>query len=251
MNELLLWKPDSLLEPGIVDIAHAIADAGLHFRQMQSALSGRLIVLDHNHRFGECLKLYREQAIGMTLRQFSKWVEMSSTTQSRLEDSDGERSPSAGYLMRLRMIELKRQTALVKLSRRAGEPHKTNIMRIDRATSFGNPYGHGAAGAKMASEFRCETREQCVRAFMEWILAPERQWYLDHLSGFLGRTLGCWCVPELCHGHVVIALVRNMPWSGKLLGRDINPTKLWEEVQTAAKVSWTVGMLKSEGSVWR
>jgi hypothetical protein len=239
----LLWTPDALLETDIVDIAKAVGDAGINFRPMQSAMEGQLIVGNESKRFGECLRLYREHAVGMNLTQFAHWMDMSSTTQSRLEDDGpGSRHPSAGYLMRLRFMELKRRTSVVKYGRKAGDKAAAGTVKIDRTTRFGNPF---SVRGNVAVECRCETREESVRKFMTWALDPQRQWYLDHLPTFLGQTLGCWCVPELCHGHVTLALVRRLPWSGRMTGQSIDAGKLWEDVQEAVKVSMAVEFAKS------
>jgi hypothetical protein len=46
------------------------------------------------------------------------------------------------------------------------------------------------------------TRETCLEAFRKYILKDTR--LLQDISSELsGKTLGCWCHPLACHGHIL------------------------------------------------
>jgi len=49
------------------------------------------------------------------------------------------------------------------------------------------------------------TREDVVALYLTW-LHCERPDLLARTGELRGAVLGCWCVPELCHGHVLAAL---------------------------------------------
>jgi hypothetical protein len=48
--------------------------------------------------------------------------------------------------------------------------------------------------------------EKAVEAYRRWLLAPGQAELRARIVPELrGRTLGCWCKPGLCHGHVLAA----------------------------------------------
>ena len=53
------------------------------------------------------------------------------------------------------------------------------------------------------------TREQVVEKYEIWIKSRiEKDNNLkDELLKLNGKNLGCWCNPELCHGHILIKLI--------------------------------------------
>jgi hypothetical protein len=67
---------------------------------------------------------------------------------------------------------------------------------IGRPSKWGNPYKLGEDG----------TREQVVRWYDPYVRFT-RPDLLAALPDLHGKTLGCWCAPQLCHGHVLAALV--------------------------------------------
>jgi uncharacterized protein DUF4326 len=48
------------------------------------------------------------------------------------------------------------------------------------------------------------TREESISAYCRRLLAHPGM--LALVPALRGMTLGCWCAPELCHGHVLAAL---------------------------------------------
>ncbi|SEP53675.1 MULTISPECIES: DUF4326 domain-containing protein [Amycolatopsis] len=75
---------------------------------------------------------------------------------------------------------------------------------IGRPSKWGNPFVIGRDGS----------REQVITRYERWLLAqPELVAALAELSG---KTLGCWCAPNRCHGDVLAALSAGLtpadPW---------------------------------------
>lgn len=65
---------------------------------------------------------------------------------------------------------------------------------IGRPSKWGNPFVVGRDGS----------REQVIDRFEQWLLSqPELVSALGELSG---KTLGCWCAPNRCHGEVLVKL---------------------------------------------
>jgi hypothetical protein len=61
-------------------------------------------------------------------------------------------------------------------------------------SDWANPYSANKYG-----------REECLRKYEEYIRA--RPDLMARLGELKGKTLGCWCVPEACHGHVLLKLL--------------------------------------------
>jgi len=67
----------------------------------------------------------------------------------------------------------------------------------------------GAEGSKWANKYGDEewTRERRVDQYEALIKrTPELYQSLEELQG---KCLGCWCVPERCHGHALIKLLEE------------------------------------------
>ncbi|PJZ19816.1 hypothetical protein CEW46_21235 [Bacillus cereus] len=73
---------------------------------------------------------------------------------------------------------------------------------IGRGSKWGNPFSH-LDGTK--AQFKVGSREEAVRAFKNWILTQPH--LLNDLEELEGKTLGCFCKPQLCHGDVLVKLV--------------------------------------------
>jgi len=59
---------------------------------------------------------------------------------------------------------------------------------------WANPYKVGVDG----------TRQEVIEKYREYLLSNEELMRL--LPTIKGKTLGCWCVPSSCHGHVLAEL---------------------------------------------
>lgn len=74
----------------------------------------------------------------------------------------------------------------------------------------------GAVHSKWHNPNKSKTvgREQSCKMFREYILADKTiqsngKTLLQSLGELKGKTLGCWCHPEMCHGHVLRELVKE------------------------------------------
>jgi hypothetical protein len=69
---------------------------------------------------------------------------------------------------------------------------------IGRPSKWGNPFSIGKDG----------TREQVISKYREW-LGKNGSQRLHDLHELEGKTLGCWCKPQACHGDVLIELIKK------------------------------------------
>lgn len=72
-------------------------------------------------------------------------------------------------------------------------------VRIDRQTAWGNPFVLGRDG----------DRDEVLAKFLQWVTISDglaAQWIRDHVHELHGKTLGCWCAPQSCHGQILLAL---------------------------------------------
>jgi hypothetical protein len=74
---------------------------------------------------------------------------------------------------------------------------------IGRPSKWGNPYSHKP---ETIASILVESREEAVELYREWITAGEGQHLLLELGELKGKTLGCWCKPNACHGEVLAEL---------------------------------------------
>lgn len=75
---------------------------------------------------------------------------------------------------------------------------------IGRPSLFGNPFSHLE---KSLARFRCSSREEAISRYEEWV--REQPSIMEKLSEIAGKTLGCWCFPNSCHGDVLIKICRE------------------------------------------
>ncbi len=74
---------------------------------------------------------------------------------------------------------------------------------IGRPSKWGNPFTH-KPGTK--ADFVLPTRGEAIEAYKEWITKGAGKHLLKDLHELKGKTLGCWCHPLPCHGHVLLKL---------------------------------------------
>jgi len=68
---------------------------------------------------------------------------------------------------------------------------------IGRPSEFGNPFVIGKDG----------NRRQVIDKYRDWILTqPE---LLEKAKELKDKTLGCFCIPAACHGHILAAIADN------------------------------------------
>ncbi len=75
--------------------------------------------------------------------------------------------------------------------------HTPYDIYIGRPSKWGNPFTIGKDG----------TREQVIEKYREYILS--RPDLLACLPELEGKVLGCWCSPNICHGDVLVELIKN------------------------------------------
>ncbi|WP_274644942.1 DUF4326 domain-containing protein [Pseudomonas serbica] len=104
-----------------------------------------------------------------------------------------------------------------------GRPKQPNMMH------WGNPFG--LSGDKCA--VRVSSRTEAMNRFWYWLegtadqnVEPERrQWILDNLESLRGKRLGCFCMPQPCHGLIYRAFL------GEITKEQALSTQPWQEVQ--------------------
>ncbi len=65
---------------------------------------------------------------------------------------------------------------------------------IGRPNKWGNPFVIGKDG----------TRAEVIEKYERWLHAQPQ--LLDAIGELAGKTLGCWCAPQACHGDVLARL---------------------------------------------
>lgn len=95
----------------------------------------------------------------------------------------------------------------VRLSRAAGWRIPEGAIKVDRATSWGNPFDHRGPG---------RNRAIAIEEYTAWLdgAGPDerqagrrtvsRSWVLAHLDELAGHRLACWCpLDGPCHADVL------------------------------------------------
>lgn len=77
--------------------------------------------------------------------------------------------------------------------------HTTCDVFIGRGSIWGNPFVQGKDG----------TREEVILDYADWL--AEQPHLLRKLPSLKGKSLGCYCYPQPCHGDVLAAIVNKMP----------------------------------------
>ncbi len=65
-------------------------------------------------------------------------------------------------------------------------------------------YVHGAVGSKWANPFKTSKygRMGCIEKYEEYLRNNKE--LMSCIGELEGKTLGCWCYPEPCHGDILI-----------------------------------------------
>ena len=66
----------------------------------------------------------------------------------------------------------------------------------DAPLGWGNPFRIGRDGsrAEVIAKYRAWLWDQC----------QSEEWFIDELATLHGKTLGCFCAPQPCHGDVLL-----------------------------------------------
>lgn len=82
--------------------------------------------------------------------------------------------------------------------------HEPYDVYIGRGSKWGCPYTIIKDRPTLAAEI-VDSKEEALAKYKEYVLnSPELMDSLDELEG---KTLGCFCKPEKCHGDVLIELL--------------------------------------------
>ena len=68
---------------------------------------------------------------------------------------------------------------------------------IGRPSIWGNPYRIGRDG----------TREEVIEKYRKYIQSSSKIHLIEDLRG---KTLGCWCKPNPCHGDILVELLERI-----------------------------------------
>ncbi len=88
------------------------------------------------------------------------------------------------------------------------KPHPTMVFNkhkqdkfdvyIGRGSEFGNPF-------EMSEKMK---RMQVIAAYTHYILKDKQ--LLKKMLSLKGKTLGCYCAPQLCHGDMIVWMIENV-----------------------------------------
>jgi hypothetical protein len=99
------------------------------------------------------------------------------------------------------------ETTVVHLKRSKGVVVQDCDVYIGRNIYMG---GWSLKQSKWANPFSIRqsgSREASVTLYERWV--REKPDLLECLPELVGKRLGCWCSPELCHGDVLIKLMKE------------------------------------------
>ena len=71
---------------------------------------------------------------------------------------------------------------------------------IGRPSKYGNPFTIGKDG----------TREEVIIKYEEYLLNNPTL-LQDAKKELVGKTLGCWCSPQACHGDILVKHIQKAP----------------------------------------
>lgn len=80
--------------------------------------------------------------------------------------------------------------------------HEPFEVRIDRQTKWGSPF-YFAYNSFVS-------RKQCIVKYKEWLFEPEQDVLRSQIvSELKGKTLGCHCCPQDCHGDILARIANK------------------------------------------
>lgn len=87
------------------------------------------------------------------------------------------------------------------------KPWPADLVRIDRATVWGNPFAVVGTKSKYPVTY-LPTLAEVLAAYEAHIRS--RPDLMAQLHILKGKRLGCWCAPGACHGDVLARLVAEV-----------------------------------------
>ena len=79
---------------------------------------------------------------------------------------------------------------------------------IGRGSPWGNPYTHVWSPGHDLHVRIVGSREEAIEKYEEYLRA--NPYLMAQLPYLRGRTLGCYCKPQACHGDVLIKLLEEL-----------------------------------------
>ena len=80
-------------------------------------------------------------------------------------------------------------------------PGSKDIVYIGRPSKWGNPFRIGQHG----------NRAQVIQKYTVWLWAPQQAALRAAARRELrGKKLGCFCVPQFCHGHILSSVAHSV-----------------------------------------
>lgn len=72
-----------------------------------------------------------------------------------------------------------------------------------------NYYVKGAKGSKWKNPFSVKRygREKCLELYKQYVYDSG---LIEDIEELEGKTLGCWCKPEKCHGDILFEILRGI-----------------------------------------
>lgn len=101
-------------------------------------------------------------------------------------------------------------TTVVNLRTTKGKPRPKCDVKIDRSSPFGNPHTLGFCKLCNRTHDRIDCLKEYKIYFYKRLLTDET--FRDKVLSLKGKVLGCWCVPLLCHGHVIIEYLEGISY---------------------------------------
>lgn len=96
-----------------------------------------------------------------------------------------------------------------------------NTIYIGRGSAYGNPYSHLARNKAV---YRTASRQESVEKYRQWLYGNIHEEYCPEVRLQILATLlwlldnkrsvrfACYCAPKLCHGDVLVDLMRHRKW---------------------------------------
>ena len=77
---------------------------------------------------------------------------------------------------------------------------------IGRPSIWGNPYSHKDG---TLAEFKVSTRAEAIEKYRQYFYNNQELMQKSKLE-LKGKTLGCWCSPQACHGDVIAEFLNRI-----------------------------------------
>lgn len=92
------------------------------------------------------------------------------------------------------------QTRVIHCRDRGSIPAEEYVY-IGRPSIWGNPFSHRP---DTLARYRVASRAEAIAAYAHWLQTQPA--LLRQLHTLKGKTLGCWCKPQACHGDILALL---------------------------------------------